>query len=188
MSFVVCVCGEYFSTIMSDGRMVSLPNNKVVDENIPKVLKINNNVAIGFTGDPSPTVIALEELKKYNVELLTLERIKRIIINKIKELNINELGVKIIFTGRNKVGKFVIYVVDSKNNYECEPLYPINTSPAFAVCGRNDNKCQEIIKNNLYNKKWRTSDELEKSMMNCIIDAAKIDKTVNTNMFKVVIR
>lgn len=49
MSFVICVCGMNFSTIMSDGRLVKLPNNIVVREDVSKVLKINKNVAIAYT-------------------------------------------------------------------------------------------------------------------------------------------
>lgn len=53
MSFVICICDMNFSVMMSDGRMISLPNRDVVDESVSKVMKFYKNVAIAYTGDPN---------------------------------------------------------------------------------------------------------------------------------------
>ena len=188
MSLVVCVCGEYFSIIMGDSRMISLSDNEIVDENIQKVLQLNDNVAIGFTGDPIPTSLALQELDNYNVKFLTLERIKRIMINKLKEITPNDLGVKIIFTGKNKSGKYVIYVADSERNYEAELLFAPHGSIAYALAGRNEEVCRQVLERNLFNKRWTRREDLENSMAKCIKDVAQIDNSVNTNICKVVIK
>lgn len=102
MSIVLSVCGVNFSLMMSDGRKIRLNDMKVIDEYYPKIKRINSKVILGFTDDPIPTMNAMKELDNYNIELLTLERIKRIIMTNIKHEFINNLGVKLIFSGRNK--------------------------------------------------------------------------------------
>lgn len=55
MSFAICVCGDHFSVIMTDGRMIRLADNSIKTETAMKAININKNVAIGVTGDPIPS-------------------------------------------------------------------------------------------------------------------------------------
>lgn len=175
---------------MSDGRVVHLPDKNSVDEDFSKVVKINKNVALGFTGDPIPVLEVLEDLRKNNsVELLSLDRVKEIIISKLKILAINELGVKLIFTGKNKNKKFVIYQYDSRNNFkENQPIIVENGMIGKAYSGQNAFICTNIVNKNLNYNSWKNIDDIERDMENCIKDVAKIDETVNTNIFKVRIK
>ena len=105
MSIVISVCGVNFSLMMSDGRLVKIndmnsKNLTVVNEEFKKISRINRNVMIGFTGDPVPTINALNELNTYaNLESLSLEEIKEIVVNSLKKQQINFLGVKLITIG-----------------------------------------------------------------------------------------
>lgn len=187
MSFVLCVCGMNFSTMMSDGRMIKLPNNDIVREDVSKVLKINKNVAIAYTGDPIPVQIAINKLKEYNIGQLSMENIEKIIIAQLKNLSLNILGAKIIFTGRNMANQFVIHTLDSKDDFKVNVTYPSTLGITYACAGNNYELCNQIVQQNFSNVEIKTSKQLEDVMSKCICDVAKIDKTVNTNIYKVVI-
>lgn len=188
MSFVICVCGVNFSVMMGDGRLIKYPERTIEDEYYPKVFKINKNVLIGTTGDPLPIDEAFGELRNYNVEYLTLEKIRKIFINKLKTLHTNSLGVKVIFSGKNRRGQFVISTVDSTNGFNFEDLYPNNTNLINAFSGNNNRLCTSIVDSNLSNKSFSCIEELEDAMEQCIINVASIDDTVNTNILKAVIK
>ena len=188
MSFVICICGTNFSVMMSDGRMVKIPENTVVREDFPKVIKINNNVALAYTGDPVPTRIAIDKLSNYDIENLSLETIESIIIQQLKMLNLNILGVRLIFSGKDKENKFVIHVAFSNNNFEIDKIYPSIEGITYACSGNNEALCNSIIQRNFYNARISTAEQLEHLMSKCIYEVAEFDETVNTNIFKVVIK
>ena len=188
MSFVLCVCGMNFSVMMSDGRMISLPNNDIVAENVSKVIKFNKNVAMAYTGDPIPTQIAIKTLEKYNVHNFSMEEIEKIIIEQLKMVDSNILGVKIIFTGKNKDGAFVIHNIDSDNNFTINIVYPRNEGITFSCAGNDSDLCNQVIQDNFSNVIINKSEQLEYLMEKCICDVAKFDKTVNTNIYKVVVK
>ena len=101
MSFVICVCSMHFSVMMSDGRMIRLPDNAIVSENVSKVIKINNNVAMACTGDPIPIQVALNNLKEYNVNNMSMEEIEKAIIEQIKEIDWKKDGEFYEYKKRN---------------------------------------------------------------------------------------
>lgn len=185
----ICVCGVNFSLMMSDGRKIRLNDMKIVDEHCSKIKRINSKVILGFTGDPIPTMNAIKELENYNVELLTLERVKRIIINYIKSQSINNLGIKLLFSGRNKSNKFVSYVIDSSSNFQ-ETAYIFDTG--FAVnyalphdCESNVNQiCDKHIINTM---PWNSIEELKMHMKECINEVSTLCYSVNNNTFEEII-
>lgn len=189
MSIVLSVCGVNFSLMMSDGRKLRLNDMKIVDEHYPKIKCINSKVIIGFTGDPIPTMNAIKDLSNYNVELLTLERIKRIMINYLKFEQINNLGVKLIFSGRNKSNKFVTYTIDSKDNFKDIP-YIFNegftVNYALPHDSRADVKqiCDKYIVSTM---PWQNIEDLKQNMRKCIREVSTICKSVNSNIFEEII-
>lgn len=141
---------------------------------------------MGFTGDPIAATIALEELDNYQKDLLTLERIKRIIITKLKQTKINNLGVKIIFSGRNKSNEFVTYYIDSKNNFE-EKKYNVmhNSFTIVSALPSPEKDIQEIVNKHIYNTSpWKSIDEIKLHMRECIVDISKISDAVNSNIYE----
>lgn len=187
MSFAICVCGLNFSVMMSDGRLVKIPNNTVVREDVPKVIKFNRNVSMAYTGDPIPTQIAIGKLEEYDIINLSMEEIETIIINELKNLRYNMLGVKLIVSGRNQLNQFVVHTIDSKENYKIQQFYPSNEGIIYACAGNNDTLCNHIVLENFTNVQIATYEQLENIMTKCICDVASLDETVNTNIFKVVI-
>lgn len=188
MSFVICVCSMHFSVMMSDGRMIRLPDNAIVSENVSKVIKINNNVAMACTGDPIPIQVALNNLKEYNVNNMSMEEIEKAIIEQIKEIDSNILGIKLIFSGRDKDSNFIIHTTNSNDNFEINVTYPRSMGITYACAGNNDVFCNSVIQRNFANAKISTAEQLESLMARCIREVAQFDKTVNTNIYKVVIK
>lgn len=189
MSIVLSVCGTNFSLMMSDGRKIRLNDMKVVDENFPKIQRINSRVILGFTGDPEPTLNAINELSSYNVELLTLERIKRIVVNYLKSQKINYLGIKLIFSGRNKSNKFVVYTIDSKNGFTEVP-YIFNEGFAvnYALPHDGESDIRQICDKHIVDTMpWNNIEELKQNMHECIYEVSTLCNSVNNNIFEEII-
>lgn len=190
VSFIISVCGVNFSLTLGDGRMTNLSTGEVAYEKIQKIYKINNNVCIGFTGDPIAAGIALKELDSYSLNTMTLERIKRVFIGKLKEIPLNPLGIKVIITGRNKSNKFVTYSIDSKNNFEEESYVNIPDAGFVVVySGSNSSVIELIVNKNIYSTSpWKSIDDLRQHMTHCIREVALIDPTVNNEIYEVMIQ
>lgn len=137
MSFVLCVCGMDYSIMVGDSCMIAFDKNKAiqtVDENVRKVLRINENISIGYAGDPVAISAALQEFDSYDRGNLTLGQVKKIFVDKIKVLSTNKLGAKIIISGKNKYGKILMYVLDKKQECKIEKYEPKPSLPVFFLC------------------------------------------------------
>lgn len=188
MSIVLSVCAENFSLMMSDSRMIRINNygeTQIVSENFQKIKVINKNVCIGFTGDPFACIAALSELDCYQKDFLTLERTKGIVIRKLKELDINNLGVKMIFSGRNRKNIFTTYSIDTLKNFD-EQKYEIlhkNNMAIMSALPPYESDMQEVIQKHLHNTMpWNSIDELKKHMRKCIIEVSTLTNSVNRNI------
>lgn len=187
MSIVLSVCGTNFSLMMSDGRMIRLNDLNIADENFSKIRKVNENVIVGFTGDPIPMINALEELKSYKVEFLTLERIKGIIVRFLQAQKINNLGVKLIISGRNKSNKFVTYTIDTKNNFkEISYISDVGFITNYALpFHESDVNFKEICDKHISNTvPWNSLENLEIHMKECIKEISTLCYSVNDNIFE----
>lgn len=191
MSFVLCVCTPTYSIMVGDSRMITFNKNgkyEVVEEDIQKVKQINKNISIGYTGDPIPSFIAINELDSYDKENLTLGQVKKILFNKIKALPINDLGVKLIISGKNKFGKMLMYTIDTNDNYKIEKFEPTIQNPAFSCVGRDYQIIKSILDKYISNTyPWDNIFQLKKYMIQCVQEVSYIDGTVNDNIKTVVI-
>ena len=124
MSVVINILTDRFSVLASDKRLVkftyddsmNIINTDIIDENVNKIKKINENVYIAFAGDPIPLFKAFSAFDGYNTEVLTLERIKRLYINELKKQEIYR-SIQVIISGRNNNNLLTTYVISSKNNF-----------------------------------------------------------------------
>lgn len=191
MSFVLCICNSTYSIMVGDSRMVVINENgecEPVEENIHKVQQINENVSIGYTGDPIPVLIAIKELDSYDRKNLTLGQVRKILFNKIKTLPINDLGVKLIISGKNRYGKMLMYVIDTKNNYKIEKYEPDLQKPAFSCAGQDYQIIKPVLDKYIFNTyPWDNIQQLENYMIKCVQEISNVDKTVNNNIKMVVI-
>ena len=189
MSVVINVCGDYFSIMISDGRVIQFNENgdtRIIQENYKKFRKVKDDVIVGFAGDPEPTLKAFDALSNYNMDELSLIDIKNILINSIQMQPINKLGVKLIVSGKNCFGKYVSYSIDSRLNFKEEYFEPKGNMYALIYAvpqAENDtDDYAKIIDDAYRNYKYKTSDELIRNLANGIYKISKLNKSVNNKI------
>lgn len=189
MSFVLSVSGGNFSIMMSDGRVNKFGDNRVAGEEYQKVFQMNALVCLGITGDPVAVYYAFSELTSYNVEKITMEKMKRVLVNALKEVPITGEGVQFILSGKNKAGKFVTYSVDSKNNFE-EEVFESSENTGFTIVhtGGTTPGIRAVVANHFPSGKvWESLEEIREQMKACIEAIAEVDSTVNKNVYEVMV-
>ena len=187
MSVVVNVCGSNFSIMVSDNRLVrydAFGNMEIVSEDYRKIHRVNENILIGFTGDAVQCQNVYDEIIKRNTQQLTLEQVKGITKNTLYKYknDINELGVRIILSGKQLNGKFITYVIDSSNDFD-DILYDPkdNMCLIYALPKSIDNTHNygEIIDSAINDNKFSSSNELVKIIGKAIYDISKLNPGVN---------
>lgn len=189
MSFVLSICGSNFSLMMGDNRMIRLNDNKIVNENLYKVIKINENICIGFAGDPMPIYFVYNQLCIQNIDNLSFQQVKEHFIKGLKKISTNNLGVKIIISGKNESGKFSTYCLDTKNAFK-ETIYDNIPTNGFSVvyAGSSETLVKPIVQRNIYDTMpWGDIETLKVHMKNCIKEIANSDNTVNDIVSEVMI-
>lgn len=186
MSVVINVCGDNFSMMISDGRVIQFDENgdtRIVLENYKKFKKVKDDVIVGFAGDPEPTLKAFDVLSKYDMDELSLIEIKNILVNTIQMQPINKLGVKLIVSGKNCFGKYVSYSIDSRQNFKEEFFEPKGNMYALIYAvpqAENDtDDYAKIIDDAYKNHKYKTSNELIQNLGKGIYKISKLNKSVN---------
>lgn len=193
MSLVICVCNTDYSVMVGDTRMIEFDaygnQIRIVNEDTRKVFKINADIAIGYTGDPIPAQIALQKLDTFRKDGINIEQAKNIIRESLMESPANELGVKIIISGKNIDGQMNLYVLDTKEGYEYNEYPPTQYSPSFA-CSAHDMRKATIILKKYINEsiKQKSEYELVEHLKKCIIELSETDDSVNNNVQEVVIK
>lgn len=188
MSVIVNVCSSDFSIMVSDNRLVRFDDSgtiEVVSENYRKIHRINENVLIGFTGDAVHCQNIFDKITKNNVQRLTLEQTKNIVKSELNKNKVNELGIRIIISGRQSNGNFITYAIDSNNDFD-EILYEPNKSWCliYAVpkpCN-NSHNYGKIIESAIHDNKFSSSDELIKIIGKAIFGISKLNSTVNNTI------
>lgn len=189
MSFVLSVRGGNFAIMMSDGRVNRSDDKRVAGETFQKVFQLNEKVCLGITGDPLTVYYALNELNTYNLEQMTMERIKRILTKAVKEAPIERFGVEFLLSGSNKSGRYVTYSVNTKRDPE-ELLFDSTDSQGFGIVytGSQLPQIQKIVDKHIPGGKvWESLGEIRDHMEACIKEIASIDDSVNDTVFDVMI-
>ena len=188
MSFFISVRGGNFAVMASDGRVQKVGDNRIEGENYPKVFQLNEKVCLGITGDPFPIYYAMNELQTYDLSKMTMERIKRILINSLKEVPINWTGVKFVLSGSNKSGKFMTYLVDSKLDFAEEMQEATGTGFYVVHAGSDAEGVSELVNKYVHETApWENLGELQEHMKECVKAVAKIDETVNDKVYDVMV-
>ena len=80
--------------------------HKVIEEELPKLRKVNRNVCVGFAGDTLAAVQAVNALDEYNVQYLTFEKIVKVLCERMRQVHTLPLGVRFLVGGRGRKGGF----------------------------------------------------------------------------------
>lgn len=189
MSFVLSVRGGNFAIMMSDGRVNRSDDKRVAGETFQKVFQLNEKVCLGITGDPLTVYYALNELNTYNLEQMTMERIKRILTKAVKEAPVERFGVEFLLSGSNKSGRYVTYSVNTKREPE-EMLFENSDPQGFGIVytGSQLPQIQRIVDKHIPGGKvWESLGEIRDHMEACIKEIASIDESVNDTVYDVMV-
>lgn len=189
MGAILAVCGETFCAMVSDGRMVEEPvldaAPRIVSEDLPKVRKLNRNVAVGFAGDTLAAVQIINAVDEYEVQYLTLEKIVKILRQKALEVPVRSVGVRLLVGGRGRKGGFMLVSLGSEDEYQPQ------TQPARPGAYLIEGACAHTAIAPLLQTQvrpqaegWRSLDDIAHTLDGCIAAIAESDQTVNTHYFR----
>lgn len=192
MSAILAVCGDSFCAMVSDGRFVEEPiaDNKphILKDDLPKVRKVNRNVAVGFAGDTLAAVQVINALDAYDTQYLTLEKIVKILREKALTVTAQPVGVRLLVGGRNRKGQFCLTMLGSAENYE--PQTQLARPGAYLIegaCSHTDIAplLEQQVKPQV--AAWRSLDDIAHTLDACIATVAESDYSVNTEYFRALV-
>ena len=192
MSAILAVCGDSFCAMVSDGRFVEEPiaDNKphILKDDLPKVRKVNRNVAVGFAGDTLAAVQVINALDVYDTQYLTLEKIVKILREKALTVTAQPVGVRLLVGGRNRKGQFCLTMLGSAENYE--PQTQLARPGAYLIegaCSHTD--IAPLLEQQVKPQAaaWRSLDDIAHTLDACIATVAESDHSVNTEYFRALV-
>ena len=192
MSAILAVCGDSFCAMVSDGRFVEEPiaDNKphILKDDLPKVRKVNRNVAVGFAGDTLAAVQVINALDSYDTQYLTLEKIVKILREKALTVTAQPVGVRLLVGGRNRKGQFCLTMLGSAENYE--PQTQLARPGAYLIegaCSHTD--IAPLLEQQVKPQAaaWRSLDDIAHTLDACIATVAESDYSVNTEYFRALV-
>lgn len=192
MSAILAVCGDSFCAMVSDGRFVEEPiaDNKphILKDDLPKVRKVNRNVAVGFAGDTLAAVQVINALDSYDTQYLTLEKIVKILREKALTVTAQPVGVRLLVGGRNRKGQFCLTMLGSAENYE--PQTQLARPGAYLIegaCSHTD--IAPLLEQQVKPQAaaWRSLDDIAHTLDACIATVAENDRSVNTEYFRALV-
>lgn len=181
MSVVLCVCTNNYGILASDGRVCDVEKNEVVNENCPKVMSLNKNIAIGFMGN---LLIGKYLIESFNDNRATIsyDSAYDIIKKLIKEKDYGLLGARVFMIGKTNK-KLTVSIFDSAFPDDSKKHIP--DKGIYAIYGGFPNGINqdEYVQKYLNSHTWKTEIDIKTSLSKCIIDVAKINNTVNSNIY-----
>ena len=188
MSLVLGVAFTNKAVIISDGRAI---NKSTISENCDKTRKINNNVILGFSGELEFSLWLLEQFDNIcnkDIFRLKADHIANILCRLAQEginyrKNLKEsvsTNFQMIVAGKNSKGIIGLYSFGVPTNFKIKEDIPVEKNFVYSVLFPDtkgfDYSFEQII-----------ADCPNKRLEDCInllyVKAAKIDDTINTNLF-----
>ena len=192
MSAILAVCGDSFCAMVSDGRFVEEPiaDNKphILKDDLPKVRKVNRNVAVGFAGVTLAAVQVINALDSYDTQYLTLEKIVKILREKALTVTAQPVGVRLLVGGRNRKGQFCLTMLGSAENYE--PQTQLARPGAYLIEGAcSHTEIAPLLEQQVKPQAaaWRSLDDIAHTLDACIATVAESDRSVNTEYFRALV-
>lgn len=159
--------------IKSDGREVDA-NYNVISENSPKIMKMSEDLIIGFTGNTQYRAHIMTHLLVYfhDKGIWTPELCFNEALSCAKRWYDKPTGCTIIIAGKNKNGLFLRGISSDLNSMDFlnQPL------PAIAILGAVE---QELSFDAMYDRTL----SFEENMNTYIIKTSEIGSTVNSQIF-----
>ncbi len=206
MSLVIAVASLNFALMISDGKKVELKDGipfetgRVEDENIKKMVKLNDSLCMGFAGNFELAMMVVDKFKTIDCINMKLEDVSSLVeqwmLDYLWWLEDNKSLVKLepsklhfLFAGKSNKTSFAISTVSSTNEFCCQYSYP-NTKEQIAIYYAapyfERNKLEEIFSSRIYTKlkQISTLDALVVRLENLIKNVANQTIDINKVIFK----
>ena len=198
MSFVWCVGNESFVLVYSDGRMIC-KDGTIFTEKYKKIKRINERIAVGYAGESGFAELVLEEVEKRIEDLENIETIEEYAkklqdqFGQLQELN-KDRYCSFIIGGVSETHKYGIITFGTK---QLTPLfvYPNEENKIIFASISNVNNnigdkiLREKLKQMIQEKNGTPTDSDYYKMMRPLLEeVAKGDDTVNTRMYREIIK
>ncbi len=177
---------------MSDGRVSNkiFGTTIVIKENCKKLLRINDNVCVGFTGGVDACLCTLKALEPYNMASLGLHKTVSILYEKAKTVHdenhfLNNAISMVVGGKTNKSMEF--HVFGSKYGFKKTIHQPKGDNLEYLMLYSDRVESDTFLKHLQANIPLNSIEKHEKAMKDCIDEVAKSDDTVNAVKFKEVI-
>ena len=186
MSVLICAATSKYGIMMCDGRAINANTGIIINENYQKYYRINPKLFAGYTGDSTFGKLAIEQSllcdphDSLNVDeaytaltnfcnfVLTSPELKR------------QINGTIILLGYNSLNAIAIRTIQINNNKTTEAtVVPGDAQIPRIACASNIDNCIDIINNSII----QTHDSIINGLILAIKTIAKIDPSVNTNIF-----
>lgn len=197
VSFVWSVGNESMVLVYSDGRVVD--DGTVITEKYKKIERINARIAVGYTGKLVFANLVIKKTEENIDDLETIESIEeyaRELEKQFKELQelYKDCNCSFIIGGVSRAHKYGIITFGTRQ------LSPVFVYPngidkiVFASISNENNKIGERILQEKLTQMIRekndtpTDSDYYKMMRPLLKEVAKIDDTVNTQMYREIIK
>ena len=198
MSFVWCVGNGSKVLVYSDGRVVT-GNGVVCTEEYKKIIRISSQVAVGYAGDVFFTKLVLEKTRENIKNLNDIKTIEEYYdklrgqFSWLQELNTDQKG-SFIIGGASRDHEYGIITFGTEQK---EPLfvYPNreNRIVYASISNSNNDIGKKILKERLIQmikekNVGLTDSDYYKMMRPLLIEVAEVDNTVNSKMYREIIK
>lgn len=186
MSAVVCVATPKTVYIMSDGLVLSEERKKVRGD-FRKFEMLNQTLCIGFTGTREFAQNAVDNLKSLcpDLEFCTAETAASYLVEISKELYKQcPMEAQFVVVGKSECGSIRMFTI--KENKIAEELIPTIEEFRTAVLHPENNAIPKFtlyIYEQVKKGAMPQSELFRRAMNSFIVDASKVEKSINTNVF-----
>ena len=186
MSIVLGFASETKAILMSDGRVLDNNTKHIITENYPKVYHINDKVAIGYTGIKELGECLTNNLFlrfQSEIDLLNMDIVASALSCIAKEIESSleiQLPIQVLIAGIDFSGNMALSYFSKANNFEVQKYVTTKDDSCYVALNPDSLIGRDVAGEFLSDYTLPVRDR----MKNCIEYVAKIDSTVNNNVFE----
>lgn len=186
MSIVINTIYGNRAILMADTRRSREADGQVqiLDEHTQKIFRLENNLAIGFTGNASLTNMILDEYWKNFTKVQYADELAPVLQEKaLKMVKENGADVQFVLSGKCSDGLTGSLGILAKTGYKLESIRTKELRDIrFAILNNHADSLTESLSVLLNSFPVLDEATIRKCMEQTVIIASKLDKTVNTNV------
>lgn len=187
MSFVSILATQRFITVVSDGRVINIAQNKPIREDYQKFQALTNNSFICFAGDLEPCERFVRQLKDENQRLDDFQQLGKYTTSKLACYKDTGTRILIAVGGKNPQGEIEFFKFSTLD--PCLKYFrPKAKDIAYAFLHNSSGQAESLDLDELlitYLKEYGvdTHEKVTLAQKALTRDVASRDVSVNTNCF-----